>query len=64
LRFFAEADEEQLEEIKSENRGVSLQESNPISAKEPPPLSKRVTVTLQKSTQPTSLEGVMDLGTR
>jgi len=56
LRFFAEADAEQFEEIKSENRGVSLQESNPISAKEPPPLSKRVTVTLQKSTQPTSLQ--------
>jgi len=56
LRFFAESDEEQFEEIKSASRGVSLQESNPISAKEPPPLSKRVTVTLQKSTQPTSLQ--------
>jgi len=56
LRFFAEADEERVGEIKSENKGVSLQESNPVSPKEPPPLSKRVTVPLQKSTQPTSLQ--------
>lgn len=56
LRFSAEADEENVTDEKSINRGVSLQKSNPISPKEPPLLSKRDTVSLQKSTQPTSLQ--------
>ncbi len=56
LRFSAEADEENIQDNKSENRGVSLQKSNPISPKEPPLLSKRDTVSLQKSTQQTSLQ--------
>ena len=56
LRFSAETDEENIQDNKSENRGVSLQKSNPISPKEPPLLSKRDTVSLQKSTQTTSLQ--------
>jgi hypothetical protein len=56
LRFSAESSEENIRDEKSENRGVSLQESNPISPKEPPLLSERDTVSLQKSTQQTSLQ--------